>query len=849
MEFASQWPLVGRVGELRQLQRLLGSSEQRGAVIVGPPGVGKTRLARECLALAERSGSATAWVTATRSAAGLPFGAIAPLLPAPPSGDEGPAENRTDLLRRSAAALADAARGRPLTLVVDDAHLLDDASATLVYQLAVNRTAFVLLTVRAGEPAPDPVTALWKDGLAVRLELRGLPADAVAEILATVLDGQVDPATSALFTIHCEGNALFLRELVVGARQDGSLVNDAGIWRHTGALSPSERLVELVETRLGSLSPEERNLLELVSYAEPLGAAELGALSSADVAEVLERRGLMASFVDGRRLQLRAAHPLYSDVVRARIPAIRLRTIARSLADALEVTGTSRREDPLRVATWRLDGGGVADPALMLSAAATARWRYDFALAERLGVAAVAAGAGFGASLLVAHLASLQGRTNEAEEQLARLAPQAATEGERVQATLVRLENLLFALGRAEEALVVADEAEAAITDPAWRAEIAAIRCGILMATAGFRAAADSAGAVLDSGVGRAVILASNVASFSLARLGRCGAALEAARKGEEAHRSVSLPSDWYPWFSQFVRCEGLVQAGRIDEAHALARQEYSASLQQGSTEGRAFFAWALARPVAERGDVDVAIGAAREGVSLFRQLGRPAFELNALVPLALSLALAGRGREAGEALEAIEALAVGPGMWVAVELLQARAMAALAGGRLTLARDLLVEVVRCGQAIGDLVGVASALHTLARLGRPDEHAPELAAVAADIEGDLAPARAAHGLALARNDPEALTAVSVQFDHLGATLLAAYAAVDAYRLWDGAGDARSAATRARAVELAARCPGAAISGLRGGDPDRRLTPAETEAARLDLSSRTELAALFSETTP
>jgi DNA-binding CsgD family transcriptional regulator len=401
------------------------------------------------------------------------------------------------------------------------------------------------------------------------------------------------------------------------------------------------------------------------------------------------------------------------------------------------------------------------------------------------------------------------------------------------------------------------------------------------MATAGFRAAADSAGAVLDSGVGRAVILASNVASFSLARLGRCGAALEAARKGEEAHRSVSLPSDWYPWFSQFVRCEGLVQAGRIDEAHALARQEYTASLQQGSTEGRAFFAWALARPVAERGDVDVAIGAAREGVSLFRQLGRPAFELNALVPLALSLALAGRGREAGETLEAIEALAVGPGMWVAVELLQARAMAALAGGRLTLARDLLVEVVRCGQAIGDLVGVASALHTLARLGRPDEHAPELAAVAADIEGDLAPARAAHGLALARNDPEALTAVSVQFDHLGATLLAAYAAVDAYRLWDGAGDARSAAARARAVELAARCPGAAISGLRGGDPDRRLTPAETEAARLaaaghsnreiaemlalsvrtienrlqriydklGLSSRTELAALFSETTP
>src|SRR5438067_1249289 len=465
MELGTQWPLAGRVGELRQLQRLLDSREQWGVVIAGPAGVGKTRLARECLAVAERSGAATAWATATRSAAGLPFGAIATLLPAAATTGEGAAENRTDLLRRAAEALTETARGRPLTLAVDDAHLLDDASAILLYQLATNRTAFVLLTIRAGEPVPDPIAALWKGGLAVRLELRGLPADAVSEVLASVLGGQVDPATVAELTIHSEGNVMFLRELVLGALEDGSLRNDGGVWRHLEALSPSERLVELVEARIGSLTAGERNVLELVSYAEPLGAAELSALGSAEIAGDLERRGLLASWVDGRRLQLRVAHPLYSDVVRARIPAVGLRTVARSLADVVDTTGARRREDALRVATWRLDGGGDANPQVMLQAAATARWRYDFPLAERLASAAVDAGAGFEAALLVAQLASLQGRTREAEEQLGRLAPEAPTEGDRARATLIRLENLTFALGLGTKATRVAEEAESRISD------------------------------------------------------------------------------------------------------------------------------------------------------------------------------------------------------------------------------------------------------------------------------------------------------------------------------------------------------------------------------------------------
>ncbi|MBW3591611.1 MAG: ATP-binding protein, partial [Actinobacteria bacterium] len=92
MERGSEWPLVGRIRELRQLTRLVESRSPRGVVIAGPVGVGKTRLAREALKVAERNGAIVGWVTATRSAAKLPLGAMAPLLPAASGGLPGEAD-------------------------------------------------------------------------------------------------------------------------------------------------------------------------------------------------------------------------------------------------------------------------------------------------------------------------------------------------------------------------------------------------------------------------------------------------------------------------------------------------------------------------------------------------------------------------------------------------------------------------------------------------------------------------------------------------------------------------------------------------------------------------------------
>ncbi|HEX7167181.1 MAG TPA: hypothetical protein VF230_09395, partial [Acidimicrobiales bacterium] len=132
-------------------------------------------------------GFATARVSATRAAASVPLGALAPLLPSLDA-------TGIDLLARARDALLDRAAGRPMLLFVDDAHLLDEASAMLVHQLATDANLFVVATVRNGEPVPDPVIALWKDGHAERVEIEPLGEDECDRLLAVALGGPVEGA-------------------------------------------------------------------------------------------------------------------------------------------------------------------------------------------------------------------------------------------------------------------------------------------------------------------------------------------------------------------------------------------------------------------------------------------------------------------------------------------------------------------------------------------------------------------------------------------------------------------------------------------------------------------------------
>lgn len=829
-----EWPLVGRAGELRRLQELIADERARGVVLAGPVGAGKTRLANEVVKLAEQAGAATALATATRSSSTVPFGALAALLV--PTDQLAVTTDRGQLLGLLIADLLRQSGGRRLVLIVDDAHLLDDASATLIHRLAETRAAFVVLVVRSTEPAPDAVVAVWKDGLAERMEIGGLQTDAVHRLLETVFDGPVDGAAATFLAVRCEGNALFLRELILAALEDGALQNGDGIWRLTREPAPSDRLIEIVENGLRALDPTERTVLDYLAFAGPLGPLELGALLDSEAAENLESDGLIVSSLDGRRLQIRLAHPIYGDVIRSRMPTLRLTKMARTLADVVEGTGARRREDTLRVASWRLSGGGGGSPELMFAAAVAARRSYDFPLAERLARFAVQAGAGFEADLLLAQLAGLLGRGRDAEGRLAALAGWATDDDQRSRVALSRLDNAYMHLEPATHR-VIADEAAAAISDPQLRDVVIARRSWLVLVTEGAQAAASDAEAILQRAEGRALVMASVSAAIAYGRLGQVQRALDAADAGETAHHALASPLEWDPWVHGFTRSEALATGGRYFEAESIANREYQIALRERSPLRQAYMAWTLARVSLEQGKVRTAARYAQEAAALFRQVDLPVGEQHSLVYEVQALALSGNSAQAAAAVQRFDALPPVDATLMA-DLIHAKAWVAVSNGDLPKARALLLDAVKAGQDHHDFAGAAAALHTLVRLDYAKPAAAQLTELARKIEGELSAVRAAHAEAALGADPAALEDIATRFEAIGANLLAAEAAADAATLWLRAGNNRRATlSQRRAADLFERCEGATSRAAESIESRARLTAAERETALLASKGR------------
>lgn len=347
-----QVEFVGRAREfasLAELWRSVLSGRPRAAAILGPAGIGKTRLADELVELARVDGAAVAEVKGFGSersielggvaslardllgmpgAAGIGSGSLHVLRSLVPSASGGAGLDEVPTDRPSMAALSDAfldllealAHEAPLIVRVEDLHWLDRASRSLLFRTVRHlRDARVLLLATCRTEEPDQAALRLLRAMAeqerVRLvELGPLSRGEVGEMLGLMFafpdDRAADAASDRLYRAS-SGNPLFLIELLRGLEDDGwihpraapgepadSGTSEAPEAPETPATSPEEgpdRVLELPEriTLPGSVRQAlERRLSHLEEDAVRVAAALVEAERPLRPTELMEAAGL-----------------------------------------------------------------------------------------------------------------------------------------------------------------------------------------------------------------------------------------------------------------------------------------------------------------------------------------------------------------------------------------------------------------------------------------------------------------------------------------------------------------------------------------------------------------------------
>jgi class 3 adenylate cyclase/tetratricopeptide (TPR) repeat protein len=311
-------PLVGRTAERRllveALEQLVATGRGGALVVEGEAGIGKSRLVRELVARAESMGVACGVGVADAIDHATPYQAWRPILAelgrlegVPPPAELAPLLNAvlgTELPETSATAamtadaradnarellvrlVEQAAHGRPLLLVLEDAHWLDSASwalARLVHQRV--RRLVLAMTLRpladvvpAGGPlgSADAAPVEYRELLAApgtrRLELGRLTEAGTDELVRARLGVDRLPEPLArLIRERAEGHPLYSEELAYELRERGivrvvdgecRLAPDAG---DLSAIALPSTLLGVMTSRIDRLPPSQQLTLKVAS--------------------------------------------------------------------------------------------------------------------------------------------------------------------------------------------------------------------------------------------------------------------------------------------------------------------------------------------------------------------------------------------------------------------------------------------------------------------------------------------------------------------------------------------------------------------------------------------------------
>jgi DNA-binding winged helix-turn-helix (wHTH) protein/tetratricopeptide (TPR) repeat protein len=401
--------LHGRDRELAELRAIVSSARERGCacVLVGPPGVGKTRLALEALSLARREGAITVESHAEPDHCAEPFAVWTALISrrlqhasaalrarcervAPtavrlllaPAGERAlnkyqtPEQLRSSIFDELTELLFALADEQALVLLLDDLHWADEASLAFFGHFArcVSRGPVLLLATCRPLPAREHRALARALEAAARapenstLELSNLSVEAVAGLLSAA-GPTAERDTAAQIHALTQGNPLFSLQLAE--------LLGAGLAKLDAPPMPGlpSQLPALVRRRLSALPEHCRaTLLSASVLGADFTVGELAAIMRVPPGEALARVdlcldcGVLVRHV-GQRIGF--PHPLLREVAYGALRESERSALHLTIADFLEQHGPSTSNSDLAKLAhhyYRAAPGGAGDKAASYAA-------------------------------------------------------------------------------------------------------------------------------------------------------------------------------------------------------------------------------------------------------------------------------------------------------------------------------------------------------------------------------------------------------------------------------------------------------------------------------------------------